>query len=86
VWFWVRDTGPGISAKDLPYLFDRFWQAQKHAHQGAGLGLPIAKGIVEAHHGRMWIESEPGHGTTVGFAIPVPAQRAEQVRDQPSPG
>ena len=62
--FWVADTGPGIAAENLPHLFDRFWQAQKDRRRGAGLGLPIAKGIVEAHGGRIWVESMPGRGST----------------------
>jgi PAS domain S-box-containing protein len=70
VLFWVADTGVGISAEDLPHLFDRFWQARKAGRQGAGLGLPIVKGIVEAHGGRIWVESTPGHGSTFYFTIP----------------
>ena len=50
--FWVKDTGAGISAEELPHLFDRFWQARKTRRAGAGLGLQIVKGIVEAHGGR----------------------------------
>jgi signal transduction histidine kinase len=66
----VEDTGPGISGEDLPHLFDRFWQADRAAHGGTGLGLPIAKGIVEAHGGHIWAESLPGQGTTFHFTIP----------------
>ena len=68
----VEDSGPGIDAKLLPNLFDRFWQADRTTRAGAGLGLPIAKGIVEAHHGRIWAESTPGQGTTVRFTLPLP--------------
>ena len=68
--FSVADTGPGIAAEDLPQLFDRFWQADRAAHGGAGLGLAIAKGIVEAHGGHIWAESLPGRGTTFHFTIP----------------
>src|SRR5690606_12045135 len=57
VLFWVADTGPGIAAEDLPHLFGRFWQVRKDGRCGAGLGLPIVKGIVEAHGGRVWVES-----------------------------
>jgi PAS domain S-box-containing protein len=68
--FWVADTGGGIAAENLPHVFNRFWQATRTGHQGAGLGLPIAKGIVEAHGGRIWVESTHGQGTTFSFTIP----------------
>jgi signal transduction histidine kinase len=68
--FWVTDTGGGIAAEHLPLVFDRFWQATRAGHHGAGLGLPIAKGIVEAHGGRIWVESTEGQGTTFSFTIP----------------
>lgn len=77
--FWVADTGAGIPAEDLPYLFDRFWQAQKAERCGAGLGLHIVKGIVEAHGGRIWVESAPGRGSCFFFTIPAaPAQVGAQ--------
>jgi signal transduction histidine kinase len=72
--FWVTDTGGGIAGEHLPLVFDRFWQATRVGHQGAGLGLPIAKGIVEAHGGRIWVESTEGRGTTVSFTIPTASQ------------
>jgi signal transduction histidine kinase len=68
--FRVEDTGAGIAAENLPHVFDRFWQATRANRQGAGLGLPITKGIVEAHGGRIWVESTPNRGTTFFFAIP----------------
>ena len=68
--FWVTDTGGGIAAENLPLVFDRFWQATRAGRHGAGLGLPIAKGIVEAHGGRIWVESTEGRGTTFSFTIP----------------
>jgi len=72
VHFSVADTGCGIEPESLRHVFDRFWQASTHArHLGAGLGLPVAKGIVEAHGGRMWVESEPGRGSTFSFTIPA---------------
>jgi len=71
VLFWVADTGRGISADDLPHVFDRFWQARKAERRGAGLGLPIVKGIVEAHRGHLWVESTLGLGTTFYFTVPV---------------
>jgi PAS domain S-box-containing protein len=69
--FSVADTGTGIDAADLPHLFERFYQARKNRRGGAGLGLSISKGIVEAHGGRIGVESEPGRGTTVFFTLPV---------------
>jgi signal transduction histidine kinase len=69
--FWVKDTGAGISAEEMPHVFDRFWQARKARRAGAGLGLQITKGIVEAHNGRIWVESEVGVGTTFYFTLPT---------------
>ncbi len=69
----VRDRGPGIPAEAMPHLFDQFFTARTSSTRhniGVGLGLPIAKGIVEAHGGRIWVESAVGSGTTVSFAIP----------------
>jgi PAS domain S-box-containing protein len=74
--FWVADTGNGIAAENLPRLFDRFWQARKAERRGAGLGLPIVKGLIEAHGGRIWVESVLGQGSTFFFTIPA-APRAE---------
>jgi signal transduction histidine kinase len=69
---WIKDTGVGIAAEDLPHLFDRFWQVKRDdRHRGAGLGLFIVKGLVEAHDGRIWVESELGKGTAVFFTIPL---------------
>jgi len=69
--FRVQDNGRGVPADHLLHIFDRFWQADRTARTGAGLGLPIAKGIVEAHGGRIWAESAPGHGMTVRFTLPL---------------
>jgi PAS domain S-box-containing protein len=71
----VSDTGHGISADHLPNIFDRYWQSQETSirTKGAGLGLPIARGIVEAHGGRLWVESVAGEGATFRFTIPVSA-------------
>jgi signal transduction histidine kinase len=68
--FRVADTGSGIAPENLPRVFDRFWQATRANRQGAGLGLPITKGIVEAHGGRIWVESTLSRGTTFSFSIP----------------
>jgi signal transduction histidine kinase len=71
VLFAVRDTGVGVSAKQLPHVFDRFWQATPKTRLGSGLGLTIAKGVVEALGGRIWVESRPGDGTTFFFTLPL---------------
>jgi signal transduction histidine kinase len=71
VLFWVADTGSGIRKEDLPHLFDPFWQSGERDTEGAGLGLPIVKGIVEAHAGRIWVESAVEEGTTFFFTIPT---------------
>jgi signal transduction histidine kinase len=69
----VRDTGEGIGADDLPRIFDRFYRGDpaRTREAGAGLGLAIARGIVEAHGGRIWVESEPGRGTRFAFTLPA---------------
>ena len=69
--FDVCDSGPGINAADLAHLFDNFWQAQRNDNRGVGLGLAIAKSVVEAHGGRIWCESTPGKGTTFSFTLPI---------------
>jgi signal transduction histidine kinase len=69
--FAVKDTGSGIDPADVDRIFDPFWQARETARAGAGLGLAIAKAVVEQHNGRIWVESKPGVGTTVIFTIPV---------------
>ena len=77
----VADTGPGIPAEDLPYVFDRFYRADKsrsRAMGGSGLGLAIARSIVEAHGGRIRAESRPGEGTRIAFTLPhveMPGQK-----------
>jgi PAS domain S-box-containing protein len=68
--FEVSDSGSGIQADDLPHIFDRFWQAKETAKKGTGLGLPIAKGIVEAHGGTIQVESESSWGTRFRFTLP----------------
>ncbi|MBI5543141.1 MAG: GAF domain-containing protein, partial [Deltaproteobacteria bacterium] len=68
----VRDRGAGIAAEDLPRLFDRYYQTSRarQKRSGLGLGLFIAKGLVEAHHGRLWVESVPGAGSTFYLWLP----------------
>jgi PAS domain S-box-containing protein len=72
--FWVADTGRGIAPQDLDHVFDPFWQARPATRSGAGLGLAISKGIIEAHGGRMRVESTVGVGTTMLFTLPTLAR------------
>lgn len=67
----VSDTGPGITPGNLSHVFDRFWQAKQTQRAGAGLGLAISKGLVEAHGGRIWVASTPGQGATFHFTLPT---------------
>jgi K+-sensing histidine kinase KdpD len=67
----LPDTGAGIAGEVLPHVFDRFWQGRRADRRGSGLGLPIVKGIVQAHGGRVWVESIPGRGSTFFFTAPV---------------
>ena len=69
--FSVQDTGSGIPEEQRARLFDPFWQARRARRAGAGLGLAIARGIVQAHGGRMEVESEVGKGTTMSFTVPT---------------
>lgn len=71
--FHVSDTGQGIAEEDRERIFERFWQARRGARGGAGLGLAIAKALVEGHGGRIWVESEVGRGTSFFFTLPVAA-------------
>jgi len=71
--FAVIDTGPGIPPDQLPHIFGRFWQAMPSDRRGIGLGLAIAKGIVEAHGGMIWVESHVGLGSTFYFTLPSAA-------------
>jgi len=67
----VSDVGQGMTPEQLAHAFDRFWQSSRTDRQGAGLGLAITKGIVEAHGGRIWAESSPGSGSTFYFTLPI---------------
>jgi PAS domain S-box-containing protein len=66
----VADTGPGILPDRLPHVFERYWQAEDGAHKGRGLGLYIAKGIIEAQGGTIWVESKVDQGSTFFFTLP----------------
>jgi signal transduction histidine kinase len=67
----VVDDGPGIAPEDLPHVFDRFWRGGKPRIEGSGLGLAITRELVRAHGGRIWVESEPGKGTSFSFTLPL---------------
>ncbi len=67
----VSDTGPGLTPEQLPHVFNRYWQASRTTREGTGLGLYIARGIVEAHDGRIWVETRPEGGATFTFTLPL---------------
>ena len=68
----VTDTGIGIAPDDLPHIFDRFYRVRQMGNaEGTGLGLYIAKALVEAHGGHIRVESEQGKGSTFSFTLPV---------------
>lgn len=87
VTFSVTDTGPGISEENRERIFDRFWQAASGTTEGAGLGLSIARGIVEGHGGTLALATEVGRGSTFSFALPLvaPAPAASPGRPAPTP-
>lgn len=68
----ITDQGPGIAAGDIPYIFDRFYRATEASRttKGAGLGLYLARAVVEAHGGRIWVDSKAGQGARICFSLP----------------
>jgi PAS domain S-box-containing protein len=68
----ISDQGPGIAAGDIPYIFDRFYRATEASRttKGAGLGLYLARAVVEAHGGRIWVDSKAGKGARICFSLP----------------
>jgi signal transduction histidine kinase len=84
--FGVSDSGPGISESERSYVFDRYWQSQNTSGKGVGLGLFIARQIVEAHGGHIWVESIPGRGATFCFTVPTVPGRSPLGEDWPHPG
>ena len=69
--FDVTDTGPGIAPEDVPHVFERFWTGVAPGYKGMGLGLYIAKHLIEAQGGRIWVESDRDRGTTYSFTLPL---------------
>jgi PAS domain S-box-containing protein len=82
VQFSVADEGSGIAPEQVDHVFDRHWQAPDAIHRGSGLGLYIAKGIVEAHGGHIWVDSVQGRGSTFHFTIPLADQPEERLSTQ----
>jgi signal transduction histidine kinase len=83
--FQVVDDGPGIPADNMPHLFDNFWQARKSDRRGVGLGLAIVKGLVEAHGGKIWVESKVDHGSTFSFSLPMASTSAQMIEGDGRP-
>jgi signal transduction histidine kinase len=84
----VQDNGIGIPAKDLHRIFERFFQVEEHLtrrHGGMGLGLAVAKSMIELHGGRIWAESEPAKGSTVTFLLPIDQADPNQSMASASP-
>jgi signal transduction histidine kinase len=75
--FQVADDGPGIPPDSMTHLFDNFWQARKDDRRGVGLGLAIVKELVEAHGGKIWVESKVDHGSTFSFSLPTATKPAD---------
>jgi two-component system sensor histidine kinase KdpD len=80
VQFSVADQGPGIGEAELSLIFDKFYRGtdQRYRVQGTGMGLPIAKAIVEAHGGTIGVISQVGHGSVFSFSLPILRGTTEQ--------
>jgi PAS domain S-box-containing protein len=78
----VTDEGPGIAQEDIPHIFDRFYRSSEAAQKtkGAGLGLYLAKAVVEAHGGNIWIDNQSKKGTSICFSLPKPQSKDDQER------
>jgi signal transduction histidine kinase/putative methionine-R-sulfoxide reductase with GAF domain len=84
--FEVADTGPGIPPEERRHIFEPYWSAERDGKKGTGLGLFITHGVVEAHGGRIWLESEPEQGTTFFFTLPIVAPAIDGIVDRVGPG
>ena len=76
----VKDNGIGIPARDISNVFDRFFQVESHLtrrHTGMGLGLSVAKSMIEMHGGRIWVESVEGEGSTFSLLLPLRPPQTE---------
>jgi two-component system sensor histidine kinase KdpD len=79
----VLDRGPGVAAQELERIFNKFYRGyQPNGISGSGLGLSISKGIVEAHHGRIWAEPRPGGGLIVGLTLPLVGQTLAKLEQE----
>jgi signal transduction histidine kinase len=85
VLFSVLDDGPGISKEDTKHLFERYWRSGEAQYKGTGLGLAIAQGIVLAHGGRIWAESDLGRGARFFFTVPASDDRRQSTRRSGDP-
>ena len=78
----IQDEGPGIPAHELPRVFDKFYRGSGRSvnrREGTGMGLAIARGIVESHSGKIWVESNAGRGSTFFFSVPVEVKTASRL-------
>jgi signal transduction histidine kinase len=69
----IVDTGPGVPETEREHIFEKFYRCKSAVHEnisGLGLGLPICRGIIEAHHGHIWVEANPNGGTILAFTLP----------------
>jgi PAS domain S-box-containing protein len=80
--FCVEDNGPGVSERDAPRIFDRYFQGERKRRKGLGLGLYIARGIIEAHGGRIWIERAPRRGARFCFSLPRAGAATDTLVDE----
>jgi signal transduction histidine kinase len=79
--FQVIDDGPGLTPDNISHLFDNFWQARKDDKRGVGLGLAIVKELVEAHGGKIWVESKIDQGSTFSFSLPAAVRASDSAAE-----